>query len=54
MRPYWLAYMDTEEWQHAFFEIEKADTEEELQEAVKHLLEGYSDFIENLVEDDGK
>ena len=54
MKPYWLFYMDTEEWQSAFFEIERAETEEELKEATKHLLEGYSDFMENLLGDDGR
>lgn len=54
MKPYWLFYMDTEEWQSSFFEIERAETEEDLKEAIKHLLEGYSDFMENLLGDDGR
>ena len=54
MMPYWSFYMDTDEWQRAFFEIEKAETEEELKEAVRHLYEGYSVFIENFLGYDGK
>ena len=54
MKPYWLFYMDTEEWQSVFFEIERAETEEELKEATKHLYEGYSVFIEKFLGDDGR
>lgn len=54
MKPYWSAYMDTEEWQQSFMEIEKAETEEEFQKALRGLLEGYSDFMENLLGDDGR
>ena len=53
-RPYWAAYMETQTWEECFYKIEAAKTEEELKEALEELLQGYSDFIEKLVEDDGK
>ena len=53
-RPYWYAYMQTKKWEKCFCKVEDAETEENLRKALAEMLEGYSDFIEDLVEDDGK
>ena len=53
-RPYWYAYMQTKKWEECFCKVEDAETEENLRKALAEMLEGYSDFIEDLVEDDGK
>lgn len=46
--------MDTEEWAVCFDEVERAETEDALKEALEHLFSCYNDFIEHLVEDDVK
>lgn len=51
MRPYWNAFMDTEEWAICFDEVERAETEDALKKALEHLFCCYDDFIEHLVED---
>ena len=54
MMPYWSFYMDTDEWQSAFFEIEKAETKEELKKNSKTSLWRLLGFIENFLGGDGR
>ena len=54
MRPYWSAFIDTDDFNSSFREIEEAKTEEEKRKSLEEMLEKYTKFLERILEDDCK